>query len=108
MFVFTQGLHALLIRQTPAKRGSFSMRIVNRQHHVFKQLWINFKNRNICLRYLKMLVLPVWIYILVSVKYGVHMKFLSWIKNSFKTRKIAVNLTELSSTRTGIKFKYFN
>ena len=43
-----------------------------------------------------MLVLLVWIYILVSVKYGVHMKFLSWIKNSFKTQKIAVDLTKVS------------
>ena len=77
------------------------MRIVNHQHHVFKLLWINFKNRNrsICLRYLKMVVLPVSIYILVSVKYGVHMKFLSWIKNSFKTWKIAVDLTEVSYLR---------
>ena len=44
-------------------------------------------------------VLAVWIYILVSVKYGVHMKFLSWIKNSFKTWKIAVDLTEVSYLR---------
>ena len=39
------------------------------------------------------------------MKYGVHIKFLSWIKNSSKTWEIAVDLTEVSSltvsTRTG-------
>ena len=36
------------------------------------------------------------------------MKFLCWIKNCSKTGEIAVDLTELSSRRTGIKLKYLN
>ena len=54
-----------------------------------------------------MLVVAVSIPVLVSVQFGVHMKFLCWIKKRFKSWKIAVDLTELSSltvsTRTGKK-----
>ena len=51
-----------------------------------------------------MLVVAVWISVLVSENFGVHMNCPCWIKNSSKTRNIAVDLTELSSTRRGIKF----
>ena len=50
-----------------------------------------------------MFVLAVWIPVWMFMNYGVHMKFLSWIKNSPKTWNIAVNLTEVSSLKTGIK-----
>ena len=66
----------------------------------FKALEKNTKNWNICL---KMFVLAVWIPVWMFMNYGVHMKFLSWIKNSPKTWNIAVNLTEVSSLKTGIK-----
>ena len=43
-------------------------------------------------------------YFSVYKKFGVHMKFLSWIKNSSKTGKIAVDLTELSSSTNEVNF----
>ena len=43
-------------------------------------------------------------YLSVYKKFGVHMKLLSWIKNSSKTGKIAVDLTELSSSTNEVIF----
>ena len=43
-------------------------------------------------------------YFSVYKKFGVHIKFLSWIKNSSKTGKIAVDLTELSSSTNEVIF----
>ena len=76
----------------PMKRASFQVRIFNHQHHVFKLFWINFKNRNMCLRYLKMDMYAVWISNCLVVK-GFIPGFISFGLYVF----IAVGLTKVSS-----------
>ena len=65
--------------------------------HISIILW-NFKIIH-CQQHLRM-------YLSVYKKFGVHMKFLSWIKNSSKTGKIAVDLTELSSSTNEVIFTW--
>ena len=65
------------------------------QNIMRSQLYVNFSIGNIGLICLKIFVVAVWISVLVSEQFGVHMKFLCWIKNSSKTWNIAVDLTEL-------------
>ena len=53
-----------------------------------------------------MLALAAWISVLVSMKYGVHIKFLSCIKNSSKTWNIVVKFAYIVS-RIEVKFQSF-
>ena len=63
---------------------------------------------NIYHRVLKIFLRILKILYVMSKKYGVHMKFLSWIKNSSKTWNIAVNLTELPSRQNLVILTLFH
>ena len=69
MFVSTQGLHALLIRQDAREKRHLRFGLCGDQigiFGVFKPSGKNTKNR---IRYLKFLLVAVWIYICLDMKY---------------------------------------
>ena len=46
-----------------------------------------------------MIVVAVWKLVLVSVKYRVRMKFLSWIKNSLKIGFVAMKFSQAKKVK---------
>ena len=92
--------------KAPAKRGislcAFVESTLRLNFRNMYQLCGFFKHGSICLICLKMDICGVWICVCVPMKGIVFLRIITCLKNCVKIGFIAVNLTELSSSKTGI------
>ena len=97
--LFLLSLHALLVTAKCGWEEAFKVLTLKWSHWNMKHFQTIGNIGNICHSAFKIFLWIPWIPYVIPKKSGVHMKFLSWIKNSSKTRNIAVKfcLTVLKS-----------